>query len=91
MKRKEIFVQTRRLERITVTRDPTAPAGQLMCETCGKITEWLTIPEVMNLTGYGMRELQTKIASGEFDIRITGQDLFLICAESVVERRGDIH
>lgn len=91
MKRKEIFVQTRRLERITMTRDCTPTTGDLLCESCGKVTEWLTFPEVMDLTECGVRELQKKIASGELDIRITDQDMFLICAESVVRHRGDIH
>ena len=91
MKRKEIFVQTRRLERITLTRHRPQSDDTAVCEACGKATQWLTIPEVMNLAGYGVRELQNKIASGELDIRITDQDMFLICAESVVRPRSNIH
>ena len=91
MKRKELFVQTRRLERITVTRSGTAPNSTLVCEACGKATQWLTISEVMDLTGYGVQELRDKIAAGKLDIRITDQDVFVICAESILDHRGNIH
>jgi hypothetical protein len=88
MKRKEQFIQTRRLERITVTRTGGRPHPGPLCELCGRNVDWLTLDGVSAMTGIGTEQVRHKAVNGEYHVRFTPHEPILICSRSVAEEEG---
>lgn len=82
-KRKEIFIETRRSERITIIRWDTPKIAESYCSVCGHVVEWVTVNEASARTGIGVEQIRGGVEEGRFEIRISQADRLLVCADSL--------
>lgn len=84
MKRKEQFVQTRRVERITVTRVGGRSHAGTRCDLCGHNVEWLTLADVSAITGICPEQVQKNVVNGGYHVRVFApSEPVLVCARSI--------
>lgn len=82
-KRKEIFIETRRRERITITHRRPVLLTDKYCVVCGCDVEWLTVAQAAALTGTGPEQIHRAAAVGKFDTRIAQPNILLLCSGSL--------
>lgn len=82
-KRKEIFIETHRRERITITHRRPTPVADKYCGVCGRNVEWLTVAEAAALSGVDSEMIRQAAEQGRFDSRMAQPNILLLCLGSL--------